>query len=130
MSKTAENFIHNFRMLRDKSGLTQHQLAEELNIAHRTVQGYEHGTRFPKPENLDAIAAYFGLTTPELLSDRRVAPAPATSLAPVFQTLANHPRLPELLSQVDEEYLESIEAMLESRIKRNLERTSNQANRA
>jgi len=49
-------FGQRLRQMRMKRGYTQPQLSEILNIALRTYQGYEGGTRHPSYELLLQIA--------------------------------------------------------------------------
>ena len=52
--------------LRRQNGLTQSQLAEQLNITQRMVAHYEKGTRRPRPEVAEKIGEVFGLTRSQL----------------------------------------------------------------
>lgn len=54
-------------VLRAEAGLTQEQLAKELGIKVRRLQGWEQGTAEPDTEWLIRIAHYFGTSTDWLL---------------------------------------------------------------
>ncbi|UKS25059.1 helix-turn-helix domain-containing protein [Paenibacillus sp. HWE-109] len=54
--------------LREKTGLTQKDLATKLGIARTTYSGYENGAREPDLETLKRIADYFDVTLDYLLN--------------------------------------------------------------
>lgn len=56
-------FKERFKKLREEKGLTQSQLAEELNIARTSISNYELGTRRPDIDVLITVADYFKVTT-------------------------------------------------------------------
>lgn len=53
--------------LRDEKGMTQMDLALELNMGNTTIQQYEAGLHEPTFENLIRIADYFGVTVDYLI---------------------------------------------------------------
>ena len=55
--------------LRKKSGLSQEQLAEQLNVSRQAISKWEQGTAVPESEKLIAISNYFGVTVDYLLKD-------------------------------------------------------------
>lgn len=59
--------MNNLRDLRKKSGLTQIQLCEALNISQATLWGYETGAHEPDLSTLIKIADYFGVSVDCLL---------------------------------------------------------------
>lgn len=56
-------------ILRKKSGLSQEQLAEQLQVSRQAVSKWESGTAVPESEKLIAISDYFGVTVDYLLKD-------------------------------------------------------------
>lgn len=56
--------LFRFRLaqLRSEKGLTQADLARELNVDSSTIGNYETGLRFPRPSQLIAICDYFGVS--------------------------------------------------------------------
>lgn len=87
-------FSNQLKYLRKKAGLTQKQLAEELNIATSTLIKYEHGEREPNFKTLEAISAYFKVPTDillgneEALQDTLNAAMPLASLVDDFRNIA------------------------------------------
>lgn len=54
-------FASRLSQLRKERNMSQHQLADALHIAHGSVGNYESGSRFPRYEDLEAIADYFNV---------------------------------------------------------------------
>ena len=72
--------------LRQERKLTQDKLSEVLGITKQALSHYERGTRYPKPETLEAIADYFNvdmdyLTGRSPLTTRLVSPAAGPDLS-------------------------------------------------
>ena len=51
---------------RQKSGLTQQELADETGIDRATIVRYENGSRTPPLENLKILAKYFNISIDKL----------------------------------------------------------------
>lgn len=56
------------RELRKRRGMTQEQLAECLNISSQAVSEWENGTSVPDMSLAPRLAAFFEMSTDELLS--------------------------------------------------------------
>lgn len=67
-------YTDNIAALRKKRGLTQSQLAEQLEVQQPTVQRWETGKREPSMTDLAAIAAALGVTPGDLFGDITVVP--------------------------------------------------------
>ena len=61
------DFASRLRNLRKDAGLTQTQLAEELNVKKSTISAYESDIRRPNKDTLVKIANLFSVTTDWLL---------------------------------------------------------------
>ena len=55
--------------LRKNSGLSQDQLAEQLNVSRQAISKWEQGTAVPESEKLITISNYFGVTVDYLLKE-------------------------------------------------------------
>ena len=55
--------------LRKNSGLSQEQLAEQLNVSRQAISKWEQGTAIPESEKLISISNYFGVTVDYLLKE-------------------------------------------------------------
>ncbi|HAT79267.1 MAG TPA: hypothetical protein DCS10_07700 [Oscillibacter sp.] len=62
--------------LRKKSGLSQEQLAEALNVSRQAISKWEGGSTMPESDKLLALSNYFGVSLDYLLKDG----APNTAL--------------------------------------------------
>lgn len=60
-------FTQVLRRLREFKGLTQEELAKQLNITRTRLASYEQGTREPDLELLEIIADYFNVNMDFLL---------------------------------------------------------------
>ena len=60
-------FSERFRELRKKSGLSQEELAEKLNVLRQAVSKWETGAAVPTADKLAEIADFFGVTLDMLM---------------------------------------------------------------
>ena len=58
------------RTLRKERGITQDGLAAALRVSFQSVSRWENGQTYPDIELIPKIAAYFGVTTDELLVEK------------------------------------------------------------
>lgn len=61
------NFAENLRVLREKNGMTQEQLAERMEVSRQTVSKWESEASFPEMEKLVQLTELFGCTMDGLL---------------------------------------------------------------
>lgn len=64
--------------LRKNSGLSQEQLAEQMNVSRQAISKWESGTAVPESEKLITISNYFGVSVDFLLKDDEEDKAKAT----------------------------------------------------
>lgn len=62
-------FKENLRRVREAAGLTQGQAAGKAGVPFRSYQNWELGVREPRLEALAALAAAFGVSADELITD-------------------------------------------------------------
>ena len=55
--------------LRKKSGLSQEQLAEQLNVSRQAISKWESGVSVPESEKLIVISTYFNVSVDYLIKD-------------------------------------------------------------
>lgn len=60
-------FSERFRELRKKSGLSQEELAEKLNVSRQAVSKWETGAAVPTADKLAEIADFFGVSLDMLM---------------------------------------------------------------
>lgn len=68
--------------LRESRGLTQRELAKQLNIGFSTLGMYETGKRQPNNDTLQAFADYFGVTVDKILGRDEVPKEPKPKKMP------------------------------------------------
>lgn len=61
------DFGNNLNRLRTERGISQKDLASELQVSTGTISNYENNIHFPNPEALCKIAYYFHVSTDYLL---------------------------------------------------------------
>lgn len=61
------NFAENLKVLREKNGMTQEQLAERMEVSRQTVSKWESGASFPEMEKMIQLTELFACTMDGLL---------------------------------------------------------------
>lgn len=56
------------RQLRQKSGLTQIEVAQRVGINNKTLSGYENNVSTPDPETMQMLAKFYNSSTDYLIS--------------------------------------------------------------
>lgn len=56
-------------MLRKKSGLSQEQLAEQLNVSRQAISKWESGRSIPESDKLLTLSQYFNVTLDYLMKE-------------------------------------------------------------
>jgi transcriptional regulator with XRE-family HTH domain len=94
-------FKENLRTLRDRTGLSQTDLAKKAGVSLRSYQNWEVGNREPRIQVLPALAHALGVTVDELVADKpkrvpRATPGtpPAEDLEAEAATGPHKPRKP------------------------------------
>ncbi|MCC8196267.1 MAG: helix-turn-helix domain-containing protein [Ruminococcus sp.] len=75
--------------LRKKSGLSQEQLAEELNVSRQAISKWESGNSIPESDKLVAISNYFNVSLDYLLKDDESSGAASPTDEKVTSPTAN-----------------------------------------
>ena len=69
--------MHNIRVLREKNGFSQQQVAEVVNVSQQAVARWENGLAKPRADLLPQLAALFHCTIDELFRDPETQKPPA-----------------------------------------------------
>lgn len=65
----------NIKRLRESRGLTQSQLGDAIGVTDKAVSTWESGTRMPRMNAVDKLAAFFGIDKRDLLFEASCANA-------------------------------------------------------
>ena len=88
----------NIAMLRRKKGVTQAQLADELHFTRQAISNWERGQTEPDAQTLPVLAAYFGVSTDELLgacpASHPLPPSASLPASPKRRLKCRRPFLP------------------------------------
>ncbi|MDE6399121.1 MAG: helix-turn-helix domain-containing protein [Clostridiales bacterium] len=101
MTEIKDILASNLRALRKARGLTQLELAEQLNYSDKSVSKWEHGDAAPDIEVLAAIAAFYGVRVDDLITEHADGepPAPAAEAgAPRVSRMKGNRRIITLLA--------------------------------
>lgn len=80
--------------LRKKSGMTQSQLAEKLNISDKTVSRWENGLGYPEVMQFPVLASVFGVSVDYLMSgDRKGITIAGNIIADVVKIVDCYPKI-------------------------------------
>jgi len=63
------NFSNKLIKLRKSNGLSQEELANNLNVSRQTISKWESGTTIPDMDRLKSISDLFGISVDDLISD-------------------------------------------------------------
>ena len=67
MRSSRDNIAANLRYLRDRSGLTQEQVAEQIGVSRQAVAKWEKGESLPDILNCEALADLFDVSLQDLV---------------------------------------------------------------
>lgn len=70
------DFSDVFRSLRARSGLTQQEIADKLDLTPRAIGAWESGRSRPRLDKLSQVADLFGVTTAELMGEETTTERP------------------------------------------------------
>ena len=68
-SKLSNLFLDVFLKLRKKSGLSQEQLGEKVNVTRQTISNWELNETTPNPEQLKLLSKALNVSIDELLDN-------------------------------------------------------------
>ncbi|HET7628151.1 MAG TPA: helix-turn-helix transcriptional regulator [Bacillales bacterium] len=93
------------KRLRENRGLSQKQLAAELEISNVQLSRYESGNRKPDPDTIASFANYFDVSADYLLGIASSVSDPQAEYVSeqeqlLLQTLKRHPQLEHVLYQL------------------------------
>lgn len=131
MNKINEIIGVNISHHRQLKGLTQSQLGEICGVEYGTIQRWEKGKTWPKPDHVQILVELFNIEAHQLYQEKTSSNF-TPDLPSIFNTLAKHSELIEALSKLPnsqdtDELVEDITGMINFEIKRNLDSHAHQA---
>lgn len=114
--KISEQRGKRLRALREASGLSQRELARQLNVHYSNISFWESGAVPPRSEVLPAMADIFGVRVEELLgheAKRKVVAAPSGRARLVFDKVSKLPK------RQQQKILEVVEAFVAQHVNGN-----------
>lgn len=57
------------KAMRDRLGLSQSELGQEMHVSQQTVAAWENGTRMPRAATLIQLAAFFSCSIDDLIGE-------------------------------------------------------------
>ena len=95
------NLPKKLSFLRKKKGLSQENLADEMNVSRQAVSKWESGNVMPSPDNLIYLSRLYGVTIDSLIDDSQdlppepapPEPVPAEPVPPASPRM-EHPAFP------------------------------------
>lgn len=101
------------RVLRIKRGLSQSQLAAEMNLKRSAIGNYEQGIREPDLDTIEALADYFDVSVADLMG--RKEPMDEAELNEIREDFRRNPELRsihDLSRKASKEQLKQIESFI------------------
>ena len=84
-------------LLRKKSGLSQEQLAEQLNVSRQAISKWESGQSVPESDKLLSISSYFNVSLDYLMKEEEISENATTHEQKNNETIQNRDRTKWLL---------------------------------
>lgn len=76
-----ETFGKNLALYMERFGKTQREVADAVGAAPSTVHAWLQGSRYPRIDKIEALAALFGVQKSDLIEDPQNRPDPLTGIA-------------------------------------------------
>ena len=68
-----EIFARNLSFYIERSGKTQKEIAEKLNVATSTFNNWVMGNKYPRMDKVEMLANYFGILKSDLIEEKEPA---------------------------------------------------------
>ena len=100
-----------------KSGKDRGQIAEDLNLSYSTLTDWVNGNKYPRINNIEKLAEYFGISKSDLIEDFEAIKKDNEKLATIIVKLRTNKELldvVEKLLSLDKTKLESLSRLLDT----------------
>src|SRR5690625_5304816 len=88
MGSQREILGKNLKNLIESRGIDQKILAEHLGISEMSVSNWTSGTKYPRINNIQRMADYFGVKKSDLIEDKNNQPIITSSQYPKFPSIS------------------------------------------
>ena len=112
-----EVFAKNLRNLIRRSGKDRKQVANDLGLPYSTVTDWINGNKYPRINNIEKLARYFGASKTELIEDLDLIKKDNDRLVSIIVKLRTNKELVdavEKLSSLDKEKLKRLSSFLDT----------------
>ena len=100
-----------------KSGKDRRKIAEDLNLSYSTLTDWVNGNKYPRIDNIEKLADYFGISKSDLIEDFEAIKKDNEKLATIIVKLRTNKELldvVEKLLSLDKTKLESLSRLLDT----------------
>lgn len=104
--KSRGSFGQRLFIFREAAGLTQHQLAEKLQVHQTNIAFWEHGDKPPRGEVLPSLAKALRVNVDELLGITQIKPKRPIAKGKLQQVFEEAAKLPRRQQQKVAEFVE------------------------
>ena len=100
-----------------KSGKDRTTVAEDLDLSYSTLTDWVNGNKYPRINNIEKLAAYFGISKSELIEDFELIKKDNDRLATLIVKLRMNKELVDVVERLislDKAKLESLSRLLDT----------------
>ena len=100
-----------------KSGKDRTTVAEDLNLSYSTLTDWVNGNKYPRINNIEKLAAYFGISKSELIEDFEDIKKDNDRLTTIIVKLRMNKELVDVVERLislDKAKLESLSRLLDT----------------
>ena len=112
-----EELSKNLKLFIAKSGKERREIAEDLGIPYSTLTDWINGKKYPRINNIEKMAGYFGISKSNLIEDFEEKQKDNDILATIIVQLRMNKELldvTERLIKLDKDKLKSIKTLLDT----------------
>jgi repressor LexA len=113
-------FANNLLKYVERSGKTQREIAESINVSPSTFNTWINGTKYPRIDKIEMLANLFGILKSDLIEDRSEMEKKNDTLADIVIRLRGDEEFLSLVStlyELDKEKITSVRLMLKALLK-------------
>ena len=113
-------FANNLLLYVERSGKTQREIAEKINVSPSTFNSWINGVKYPRIDKIEMLANLFGVLKSDLIEDRGEMEKKNDTLADIVIRLRGDEEFLSLvgtLYKLDKEKITSVRLMLKALLK-------------